>query len=83
MPDFGPDYLATVGIYREVNPKYLLTFGSVANNFVKVLIDLINGTPNTTVSSDSVRTVPSNMSLLFMKDYGKYTIITHYQQLFH
>lgn len=72
IPDYDPDYPAAVSILREVQPTFLITFGNVANNFVKLLIDLLNGTSDNTISTDNVRSIPKNMELLHLKDYCKY-----------
>lgn len=73
MIDIGPQYFASINIYRETRPKYVLTFGNVADEFVEVLIDLFVSGTNTTVSSDTVRNVPENFFLLPTKEYSEKT----------
>lgn len=75
MPDFHPDYLVATSIYREIKPKYLVSFGNVTEDFIKILVDLINDIEDNTVTTNTVRSIPENMSLLSLKYYRKLIII--------
>lgn len=81
-PDYDPDYLMTVSIYREVKPKHLISLGKLADNFIKVLIDLANGTIDNTITTNTERSLPENLTLLKLTDYCKYSIFLSYIQVF-
>ncbi|KAJ8986006.1 hypothetical protein NQ317_013890 [Molorchus minor] len=66
--DVGSEFLSTISLLREVRPKFILTFGNTADDFVKVLIDTII-TTDTTVTSNSLRSLPENFFLLPLKEY--------------
>lgn len=68
--DVGPQFMVTRTLCREVNPKYVLTFGHSAENYVKQLIDIVND-ENTTNTTDGVRNLPQNFFLLSLKEYSK------------
>lgn len=72
IQDHDPYYPAVVNIYREVRPKYIAFFGSMDNSFSKVLIDLVNGSYETTISTDTARSLPQNMTILLQKHYREY-----------
>ncbi|XP_018568658.1 mutS protein homolog 5-like isoform X2 [Anoplophora glabripennis] len=69
MVDIGPQFLGTSSLFREVKPKYVLSFGNTADNFIKVLIDTITTGGEFTVTSDSIRSLPENFFLLPSKEY--------------
>lgn len=71
MVDSGPYFLNTTGLFREVKPKYILSFGNTADDFIKVLIDIVTTGGEFTVTSDSIRSLPENFFLLPSKEYSK------------
>ncbi|KAJ8918621.1 hypothetical protein NQ315_013127 [Exocentrus adspersus] len=69
MVDLRPQFLAAVSLFREIKPKYVLSFGNTADEFIKVLVDAVTETGESTVTSDNLRTLPDNFFLLPMKEY--------------
>lgn len=74
ITDLPPEYVVLRSLYREINPNYIITMGSLSDLFTKCLITLINGEDtNDTSLMDSVqtKTLPSNLFLLPYKEYSK------------
>lgn len=74
MVDMGPQFLATTSLFREIRPKYVLSFGNTADDFINVLIDTVTTGGDSTVTSDGLRTLPENFYLLSTKEYSKFII---------
>lgn len=72
MADMGPQFLCMSSLFREIKPKYVLSFGNTADDFIKVLINNITTGGESTVTSDSLRSLPENFYLLPSKEYSKY-----------
>nr|CAH7759268.1 unnamed protein product [Callosobruchus chinensis] len=69
MFDSPPQFLSALRLLREVRPKYLLTFGNIADPFVMALVDAVTTGMDATTTSDSVRKLPENFFLLSSKDH--------------
>ncbi|VEN45732.1 unnamed protein product, partial [Callosobruchus maculatus] len=69
MFDSPPQFVSAITLLREVRPKYLLTFGNLADPFVMALIDAVTTGMDATTTSDSVRKLPENFFLLSSKDH--------------
>nr|XP_023023464.1 mutS protein homolog 5-like isoform X1 [Leptinotarsa decemlineata] len=69
MLDTSPKYPVTVNFFREIEPRFVLTSGSIADEFIKVLIDLATNESNTT-TSDSIQTIPANFFLVPPREYS-------------
>ncbi|RZC42494.1 mutS protein 5-like [Asbolus verrucosus] len=67
--DFGPQFFVTRSLYREVNPKYILSFGNVNDEYIKVLIDTISPAADITTTTDTARSLPPNLFLLSVREY--------------
>lgn len=69
--DPPPHYPVTRSLYKEVNPLHIITIGGIADNYVKFLSDIHLSEEDLTISSDAIRSIPPDLSLLFYKDYSK------------
>ncbi|CAH2011861.1 unnamed protein product [Acanthoscelides obtectus] len=67
--DSPPRFVSALGLLREVRPKYILTFGNLADPFVIALVDAVTTGMDATTTSNSVRTLPENFFLLSSKDH--------------
>lgn len=68
MVDLQPEFAVMRSIVRETNPLHIITMGITCDDFIKCLIDTIND-EEVTVESDSIRKLPSNVSLLPQSEY--------------
>lgn len=66
----GPEFLLTHTLYRQVQPKFCLTFGRLGEEFVRNLGNIVAPMDETATSSDTVKSIPSNLFLLPHKEYG-------------
>ncbi|KAG5894164.1 hypothetical protein JTB14_001860 [Gonioctena quinquepunctata] len=69
MTDTSPHYFVTTALFREIEPKFVLSFGSTNDAFIKVLIELLTDGYDTT-TSDSIRSLPPNLFLVPHKEYS-------------
>ncbi|XP_060528669.1 mutS protein homolog 5-like isoform X2 [Cylas formicarius] len=68
MPDVAPQHLVTATLYREVSPKYILTFGNRTQSYVKTLIEIRNSATETFTTSSNGQQ-PENLFLVSLNDY--------------
>ncbi|CAG9863939.1 unnamed protein product [Phyllotreta striolata] len=64
-------YLATVSLFREIEPKFILTIGGKTEGFVKILSEIIlygESCLNSTTTTETVP-VPKNLYLVPLKEY--------------
>lgn len=74
MADLSPQYIMSSTLYREVTPKYVLTFGNTTEKYVKTLIDFCNPEKDTTSTLSNVSHLPENFFLVSLKEYCKYFV---------
>ncbi|CAH0555687.1 unnamed protein product [Brassicogethes aeneus] len=65
--DAGPQYLVTQALFREVTPKYVISFGTTGDEFVKTLIHIFSNEDDET--TNGVKKIPQNFYLLPLKEY--------------
>lgn len=73
MLEAGPQYLTTVSLFREIQPKYILTIGGKSEIFVRILSEIITygeSCLNSTTTTDTIP-VPKNLFLVSSKEYSK------------
>ncbi|CAH1118956.1 unnamed protein product [Phaedon cochleariae] len=68
--DIFPRCLATIHLLREINPSFILSTGSIKDEFIRILRDIFTNRSDTTVTSDSVCSLPANFFLVSPKEYS-------------
>ncbi|KAH1009656.1 hypothetical protein HUJ04_001983 [Dendroctonus ponderosae] len=67
MVDLAPQFVITATLCREIAPKYVLTFGYITEEYVKMCVDCFSSETDTTTSN--ISRLPDNFFLVSMKEY--------------
>lgn len=71
MVDLSPQFLVTATLCREIDPKYVLTFGHITEEYVKMCLECFSSETDTTTNFSSISKLPDNFFLASMKEYSK------------
>lgn len=80
VSDEAPYFGLCRSLHNSVNPMHTITLGTADDQFIKFMInlrtfkgDIEDEETMTMTTSDAPRAIPSNLTLLPFKEYGKLT----------